>query len=312
MMPHAMRLKVTLWNSRSIVLSLCLAVLGSSQGITGQGLAGLGAEVRAKGLRNCVAQASSDQDPRGQDQASQAQASQPSPSPQVQAGQALFAAQCGFCHGRDAAGGETGPDLTSSEIVEKDVGGNEIGPIVRTGRSDRGMPQFNLTDADLADIVAFLHDEKAKAESRPGRRRNVQPEDLQTGNADEGKKYFNGAGGCSKCHSPTGDLAGVANRLRGLALLQRMLYPKPRKSDPPDSPATVTVTLPAGQTVTGKLAYQDEFVIGVTDSSGWYRSWFKGGVKFRVVNPLEAHSEQLGKYTDETMHNVLAYLQTLR
>jgi len=230
----------------------------------------------------------------------------------VQAGQTLFAAQCAFCHGRDAAGGETGPDLTSSEIVEKDVGGNEIGPVVRTGRSDRGMPPFNLTDTDLAAIVAFLHDEKSKAESKPGRRRNVQPEDLQTGNAEEGKHYFNGAGGCSKCHSPTGDLAGVANRLRGLALLQRMLYPKPRKSGPADSPATVIVTLGTGQTVTGKLAYQDEFVIGLTDSSGWYRSWFKGGVKFKVVDPLEAHSEQLGKYTDENMHNVLAYLQTLR
>src|SRR2546430_1006367 len=197
---------------------------------------------------------------------SQAQAPQSSPSPQVQAGQTLFSAQCAFCHGRDAAGGETGPDLTSSETVEKDVGGNEIGSVVRTGRPDRGMPQFNLTDTDLAAIVAFLHDEKAKAESKPGRRRNVQPEDLQTGNAEEGQDYFNGAGGCSRCHSPTGDLAGVANRLRGLALLQRMLYPKPRKSGPADSPAAVTVTLATGQTVTGKLAYQDEFVIGLTDS----------------------------------------------
>lgn len=292
-----------------MVLSFCLAVLCSSQAIAGQGMAGPRAEVRRKGPRNFVAQASSDQDPRGQEEASQAPSS---PSPQVQAGQTLFAAQCAFCHGRDAAGGETGPDLTSSEIVERDVGGNEIGPVVRTGRSDRGMPQFNLTDSDLAAIVAFIHDEKAKAESKPGRRRSVQPEDLQTGDADEGKDYFNGAGGCSKCHSPTGDLAGVANRLRGLALLQRMLYPKPRKSGPADSPATVTVTLATGRTVTGKLAYQDEFVIGLTDSSGWYRSWLKSGLKFKVVNPLEAHSEQLGKYTDETMHNVLAYLQTLR
>jgi cytochrome c oxidase cbb3-type subunit 3 len=291
-----------------MVLSFCLAVLCSSQGIAGQGMAGPRAEVRRKGLRNFVAQASSDQDPRGQE-ASQAQSS---PSPQVQAGQTLFAAQCAFCHGRDAAGGETGPDLTSSEIVERDVGGNEIGTVVRTGRSDKGMPQFNLTDSDLAAIVAFIHDEKAKAEAKPGRRRNVQPEDLQTGNADEGKDYFNGAGGCSKCHSPTGDLAGVANRLRGLALLQRMLYPKPRKSGPADSPATVTVTLATGRTVTGTLAYQDEFVIGLTDSSGWYCSWVKSGLKFKVVNPLEAHREQLGKYTDETMHNVLAYLQTLR
>lgn len=293
------------------MLSLGLAVLCCSQGIAGQGMAGLRAEVRRKGLPHSVAQASSDQDPRGQEQASQAQAPQSSPSPQVQAGQTLFAGQCAFCHGRDAAGGETGPDLTSSETVEKDVGGNEIGPLVRTGRPDRGMPQFNLTDTDLAAIVAFLHDEKAKAESKPGRRRNVQPEDLQTGNAEEGKHYFNGAGGCSKCHSPMGDLAGVANRLRGLALLQRMLYPKPRKSGPADSPASVTVTLATGQTVTGKLVYQDEFVIGLTDSSGWYRSWFKSGVKFKVIDPLEAHSGQLEKYTDETMHNVLAYLQTL-
>ena len=299
-------------NSQSLVLSFCLAILCCGQGIAARGIAGMGAEVSRKGLRDLVAQASSAEDRRGQDQASQAQAPQSSPSPQVQAGQTLFAAQCAFCHGRDAAGGETGPDLTSSEIVEKDVGGNEIGSVVRTGRSERGMPQFNLTDADLAAIVAFIHDEKAKAESKPGRRRNVQPEDLETGNSEQGKHYFNGAGGCSKCHSPTGDLAGVANRLRGLALLQRMLYPKPRKDGPVDSPATVTVTLATGQAVTGKLAYQDEFVIGLTDSSGWYRSWFKGGVKFKVVNPLEAHSEQLGKYTDETMHNVLAYLQTLR
>lgn len=313
MPPHLMRRKVTPKNSQPLALSLCLAVLWCSQGSAGQGMAGLRAEVRRKGLRSFVVQASSAQDPRGQEQTSQPPPS--SPSPQVQAGQTLFAAQCAFCHGRDAAGGETGPDLTSSEIVEKDVGGNEIGTVVRSGRPDRGMPQFNLTDTDLAAIVAFLHDEKAKAESKPGRRRNVQPEDLQTGNAEEGKHYFNGAGGCAKCHSPTGDLASVANRLRGLALLERMLYPKPRKSGPADSPAspaTVIVTLATGQTVTGKLAYQDEFVIGLTDSSGWYRSWFKGAVKFKVVDPLEAHSEQLGKYTDETMHNVLAYLQTLR
>src|SRR5947209_1231485 len=230
MPPHLMRLTGTLRNSQSIVLSFWLAVLCCSQGIAGQGRAGLRAEVRRKSLRNFVARASGDQDPLGQEQASQAQAPQSSPSPQVQAGQTLFTAQCAFCHGRDAAGGETGPDLTSSETVEKDVGGNEIGSVVRTGRPDRGMPQFNLTDTDLAAIVAFLHDEKAKAESKPGRRRNVQPEDLQTGNAEAGQDYFNGAGGCSRCHSPTGDLAGVATRPRGLALLQRMLYPKPRAS----------------------------------------------------------------------------------
>ena len=231
---------------------------------------------------------------------------------QVQKGQALFATQCAFCHGRDAAGGETGPDLTSSELVEKDVNGNEIGPVVRSGRIDKGMPPFNLPDADLAAVVAFIHEQKIKMESHVGRRRSVQAEDLQTGNAEEGKQYFNGAGGCAKCHSASGDLAGVAIRFRGLALLERMLYPWGRRAGPSTSPVTATVTLPSGETVTGKLVYRDEFVIGLVDSSGWYRSWFKSNVKFKVNNPLEAHSEQLGKYTEEDLHNVLAYLQTLR
>lgn len=247
-----------------------------------------------------------------------AQAVPPSTPPQaasteqVQKGQALFATQCAFCHGRDAAGGETGPDLTSSELVEKDVNGNEIGPVVRSGRIDKGMPPFNLSDTDLAAVVAFIHDQKTKMESHAGRRRSVQAEDLQTGNAEEGKQYFEGAGGCAKCHSPTRDLAGVANRFRGLALLERMLYPWGRRSGPSSSPVTATVTLPSGETVTGKLAYRDEFVIGLVDSSGWYRSWFKSEVKFKVNNPLEAHSELLGKYTEKDMHNVLAYLQTFR
>lgn len=196
--------------------------------------------------------------------------------------------------------------------MEKDVNGNEIGPVVRSGRIDKGMPPFNLSDADLAAVVAFIHEQKTRMESHAGRRRSVQAEDLQTGNAEEGKQYFNGAGGCAKCHSPSGDLAGVASRLRGLALLERMLYPWGRRAGPSSSPATVNVTLPSGESVTGKLAYRDEFVIGLVDSSGWYHSWFKSSVKFKINNPLEAHGEQLEKYTEEEMHNVLAYLQTLR
>src|SRR2546429_9703018 len=81
MPPHLMRLIGTLRNSQSIVLSFWLAVLCCSQGIAGQGRAGLRAEVRRKSLRNFVARASSDQDPLGQEQASQAQAPQSSPSP---------------------------------------------------------------------------------------------------------------------------------------------------------------------------------------------------------------------------------------
>jgi cytochrome c oxidase cbb3-type subunit 3 len=232
------------------------------------------------------------------------------PPAQLQTGQRVFVAQCGFCHGRDAAGGETGPDLTRSPLVTQDVAGDKIGPVVKAGRTDKGMPAFRLDEADLAAVVAFIHDQKAKA-AAPGGRRSVDPADLRTGDAEAGRRYFNGPGGCSACHSPTGDLAGVAARLQPLALLERMLYPKGR-STRPGGGATVTVTLAGGETVSGTLAYRDEFTIALTDADGRHRSWPANQVTFTVKNPLDAHYEQLGKYTDDDMHDVLAFLRTLR
>jgi cytochrome c oxidase cbb3-type subunit 3 len=229
----------------------------------------------------------------------------------AQPGQSLFAARCGFCHGRDGQGGESGPDLTSSALVAADTGGDKLTPVIRDGRVDKGMPAFALGASDLAAIVAFIHDLKAKADAKPGGRRSVDLADLRTGDVEAGKAYFNGAGGCARCHAPDRDLAGVATRLHGLGLLQRMLDPGRGRGQKPN-PATVTVTTRSGETITGRLAHRDEFTIAITDAAGWYRSWPAGQVKFSVDDPLDAHREQLGKYTDKDMHDVLAYLQTLR
>jgi cytochrome c oxidase cbb3-type subunit 3 len=224
-------------------------------------------------------------------------------------GQTRFAAQCGFCHGRDGFGGESGPDLSRSALVAEDTRGDKIGPLLRAGRKDRGMPAFDLSESDLTAIVAFIHDQKAKAQSLAGGRRSVDVEDLQTGNAERGRQYFQSTGGCNKCHSVSGDLAGIGRRFQGLALLQRLLYPSGR---PAPATPTVSVTLPSGQVITGKLAYRDEFTIALVDSAGWYRSWSQTAVKSHIDDPLSAHFDQLGKYSDDNMHDVFAYLQTLR
>ena len=237
------------------------------------------------------------------------------PAEQVRTGQVLFVSQCGFCHGRDAMGGETGPDLTRSQVVAEDIRGDKITAVVRSGRPEKGMPPFPaLSESDVAAIVAFIHDSKVRAESLEGNRRTVDPADLQTGSAQAGEKYFNGPGGCVKCHSATGDLAGLASRLRGLQLLQRMLYPGGRGGRAGVQPyaPTVTVTPPGGAPVTGRLAYRDEFVIALTDASGWYRSWPTSRVKFTVEDKLQAHVAQLARYTDDDMHDVYAYLETLK
>jgi cytochrome c oxidase cbb3-type subunit 3 len=233
------------------------------------------------------------------------------PREQIDAGRTRFTAQCGFCHGRDAAGGEGGPDLTRSTLVASDVRGDKILPVVRAGRSDKGMPPFTLPEADLAAIVAFIHDQKNQADSATGGRRAVDVADLQSGDTAAGKRYFDTA--CARCHSPAGDLAGIASRLQGLPLLQRMLNPASGgRGGSGRAAPTVTVTTASGETVTGTLASRDEFTIAITDASGWHRSWPTGQVKFTIDDPLQAHVDQLGKYTDADMHDVLAYLHTLR
>ncbi len=230
---------------------------------------------------------------------------QPEQSAQIATGQALFQQRCAFCHGRDAGGGETGPDLTSSKLVADDVGGNQIGVVVRSGRADKGMPPFNVTDQEVAALAAFIHQQRKKAEEHPGGRKGVAVSDLQTGNVEAGKKYFNGSGGCAACHSPEGDLAGVASRLKGLKLEERLLYPE-------GAPAKLTVTTPSGQTITGQLMYKDEFTVGLKDEKGWYRSFSTKDLKYKVDDPAAAHIELLAKYTDDDIHNLMAYIQTLR
>jgi cytochrome c oxidase cbb3-type subunit III len=221
------------------------------------------------------------------------------------AGGSLFQQNCAFCHGRDAGGGETGPDLTRSKLVTADVGGDKIGDVVLHGRTDKGMPAFPFSSDQITQLAAFIHSQQTKAMALNGKRKGVDVSDLQTGNVEAGKAYFNGPGGCATCHSPTGDLAGIASRYEGLQLEERMLYPKDVKSK-------VTVTLASGEKVSGTLEYQDEFTVGLRDATGTYRSWPTSAVKVAVDSPVEAHVALFSKYTDNDIHNLMAYIQTLR
>ena len=223
----------------------------------------------------------------------------------IESGASTFQQNCAFCHGKDAGGGETGPDLTRSKLVSTDIKGENISDVVLNGRIDKGMPRFPLSESDMNNVVAFIHSQQDKAMSQSGKRKGVDVSDLQTGNVEAGKQYFNGAGGCSNCHSPTGDLAGVATRFEGLRLEQQMLYPRDAKSK-------VTVTPRGAQPITGQLAYLDEFTVAMTDSTGTYRSWPIVNVTYKVDAPFKAHVALFEKYTDADIHNLMAYIQTLR
>ncbi len=221
-----------------------------------------------------------------------------------QRGQKEFVQSCGFCHGEDATGSRA-PDLVRSPLVNRDANGDLIAPVIRNGRPDQGMPALPLSDSTIQDIVAFLHlrVKQAASSSRVGG--DYPIERLLTGNAEAGRAYFNGAGQCASCHSPTGDLAGVAKKYPPIFLEERFLSPR-------RGFVTLTVTTPSGEQITGRRDHLDEFTVSLRDASGWYHSWARNKVKVEIHDPLQAHRELLAKYTDADIHNLFAYLETLK
>ena len=230
------------------------------------------------------------------------------PSDAVERGQKQFVVQCASCHGANARGDDNGPDLVRSEIVLDDEQASLIGPLVRQGRPGDGMPAFDLSDSQIQDLAAFLRERTQAAINR-----NVYPlQNLLTGDAKAGQAFFNGAGGCGSCHSPAGDLAGLATRFQPAQLQTRFLYPRIGRGGTPGKPTTATVTPSSGPAISGTLEFVDDFTVGIRDAEGYYHSFARSAVKLEIRDPLAAHAQLLGKYTDKNFHDVLAYLVTLK
>lgn len=234
----------------------------------------------------------------------------PQPNPEQRAavdrGRAQFQQACGFCHGADATGAR-GPDLVRSALVAHDVNGDLIGEVIRNGRPDKGMPGLPLAAAQISDITAFLHARSKEAVESSGVPSDYPFEKLLTGNSDRGKAYFEGAGSCSKCHSATGDLAGIARKYNSIELQAHMLYPD-------DKPVLATVTLPTGEQLSGIVSHIDDFTVGIRigDKNGWYRSFPRSKVKLELKDPLAAHRELLPKISQTQMHDLFTYLYSLK
>jgi mono/diheme cytochrome c family protein len=233
-------------------------------------------------------------------------------------GQELFVAQCGFCHGSNARGGSSGPDLTRSVLVQDDEGGRQLGEFLRGGRPDAGMPAFELAAGQVTDVATFLH----SAIFLNANRRLYQVLDILTGDPKAGEAFFNGAGKCGTCHSAAGDLKGIGAKHEPVALQQRLLMPRGGRGAGPPQPAyldknaiKVTVTLPSRQAVSGALVRLTDFDVALYDPvSAQIRSWLRNGdvPKVDVVDPLQAHIDLWTRWTDDDIHNMTAYLASLK
>jgi cytochrome c oxidase cbb3-type subunit III len=238
-------------------------------------------------------------------------------------GKTTYIAECVTCHGAKARGGadslppkQRGADLVRSLIVIKDRYGAGIGAFLKAGHPmQSGNPSSSLTGPQVIDLSHFLH-QKFMDTIRGGP--YSQPINVLTGNPKEGQAFFNGAGGCNACHSVTGDLKGIGTKYDPVTIQQKFLFPKTfgfgrgGARGPAQKPVTVKVTA-GGKTVSGTLLHLDDFHVSLREADGEYRSFARtAAVKVEKNDPYQRHVELLDIYTDKNMHDMTAYLESLK
>jgi len=234
----------------------------------------------------------------------------PSDPAAVARGKQIFSVNCAFCHGSDARGGEGGPNLLRSAIVLNDRNGEAIYDVMLAGRVDKGMPKFNLTSDNAADISAYVH----SIPVRHGSREAFDPKSILVGDAAAGKAYFYGKGRCSRCHSLHGDFAHIGSRFDPKTLQDNIvsgaavsMLGAPLPTAPP---RRVTVTLPSGEIIRGNLISIDDFNLSLTDSNAIRRTFRRDGDRphVEIENPMQAHLDMLRNWEDRDIHNLTAFL----
>lgn len=239
----------------------------------------------------------------------------------VNSGRLIFVTNCSFCHGSDARGGaEGGPDLTRSAIVAGDPTGQQLNAFLKVGRPPK-MPPFNLSDSDVSAVSAFLQSQILTVMRTTGSDQKA----MLVGDAKAGEAYFNGPGKCTNCHSITGDLKGIGAKYDPQMLQGRMVLPRGHGGYPnhdfPGQPGgsqdvlrTATVTLADGQVTSGELVYISDYYVTLRDASGAWHTFARDGdsPKVEIKDPLQAHLDLLGRLTDKNMHDLTAYLVTLK
>ena len=261
------------------------------------------------------------------------------------AGRLVWQAQCVNCHGGQARGPEEGPNIIRAETTNYDrtnkVAGAVLGPFLKKGHPTMtGKPSATLTDAEIVQLANFLR-QRVNETMRGSPTYAMLPENILTGDAKAGQAFFNGEGGCTKCHTSTSlSLAGIASRITSPQTLQaRVVYPAPAGfgaarggrggrgaavAAPPAANPTgptpphplavkVTITPPTGAPISGTLIEQDAFFIVVSDDKGVQRTVRKvPGVKIVTTNPMQWHVDFVDRITDKQMHDLTAYLWSLK
>lgn len=233
---------------------------------------------------------------------------------QIARGKTLYEINCRGCHGADLRGGDLGgPNLLRSQLALSDLDGELIVPVIQGSRQSQGMPAIPVSPEDAKTVAAYVRSIVGMiGEQGTPPSLGKEPPSILVGNAEEGKAYF--AARCSSCHSATGDLKGIASKITDPRRLQSDWVGGGHDWSNPARTVTANVTLPSGESLGGAAVHLDDFLVTLRLADGTSRSFRRDGdtPKVDVHDPMKAHRELLPIYTDKDIHDVTAYLVTLK
>jgi mono/diheme cytochrome c family protein len=235
------------------------------------------------------------------------------PADAVNRGLPAYNSTCGYCHGARGKGGQAGPDLIVSSITLHDDDGVQLANYVR-GPQHSKVAKVEVTDSQMGDIAAYLHSRIIYSSGRG----DVRLAEVLIGDAKAGEQYFNGAGGCNKCHSPSGNLKGVGAKYDVATLQDRLVMPRAGRGGFGRGAAELapyaTVTLPSGESFKGAPVRVTDFDVVIRLADGSTKTWARnrGVPKVEITDPLQAHLDIMTRLSDTDMHNLTAYLVTFK
>jgi mono/diheme cytochrome c family protein len=232
-------------------------------------------------------------------------------------GQALWNSHCIGCHGSQARGTDTGPNIIRTKTVNFDrssqTPGSVLGPFLKAGHpTQSGKPSASFTEEEVVGLANFLR-QRVNDTMRSSPLFTVT--NILVGDAKAGEQYFNGGGGCATCHNATThSLAGIRARVASpVDLQQRMLFPmRGRGAVNNPNAVTATVTPASGPALSGVLVEQSDFYVTLRQADGGIVVVPTAGARVVTNNPMQAHIDLLDRITDRQVHDLVAYLEALK
>jgi len=218
-------------------------------------------------------------------------------------GMLLFRANCVVCHGPAGAAVGGGIDLLQGKF-KRPSSDADITRYVRNGIPGTAMEKMSLTEAQVADIIAYM-----RASAKLGASTTV------TGDAANGKAIFEGKGGCLNCHTVKGkgsrfgpDLTDIG-AARHPEQLERSLLDPDAEMLPQNR--ILRIVPKNGQPVIGRQLNQDTFNVQIIDQKQQLQNFERSSLREVTIVTKSPMPSSKGKLSAAEVADLVAYLASL-